>query len=144
MTEQYKVGDKVLVEATVGSIDTNGHIWLASITDISRGICSIDPKEIRPYTPRQEFEHGEVVEVKDVNGKNWHKALYIGKSHVCDATYLHLANPLWHDGSLGSWSCYKHCRKLTTKKETITIGGVDYYKDDVEKALKDLKPVEGK
>lgn len=145
MTKQYKFGDKVLVEAFVRS--THYHesgCYLDVIGSRSNKSSWAAYDKIRPYTPRQEFENGEVVEVSD-NGMLWRKALYIGKSHC--GSYLHLANIFRNphdskDVSLYYAENYKQVRKLQPR-ETITICGVDYYKDDVEKALKDLKPIKG-
>ena len=141
MTEQYKIGDKVLVEAVVKHAHYPDGLYL----DIkgTKDAVWFQDKMIRPYTPRQEFEYGEVVEVSD-DEKVWNKALYVGCSHnKMQSKIIFVANIITDIG-LKTVCGYMYCRKLTTKKETITIGGVDYYKDDVEKALKDLKPVEGK
>lgn len=141
MTEQYKIGDKVLVEAVVKHAHYPDGLYL----DIkgTKDAVWFQDKMIRPYTPRQEFEYGEVVEVRNNEGSEWLKTWYIGKSNNKKAVFPYIVNKDC-DGLTSDYSCFKYCRKLTTKKETITIGGVDYYKDDVEKALKDLKPVEGK
>ena len=144
MTHEYKIGEKVLVEMNIFHKDGLGNFYVNLCDRQGYAECFLaKPHEIRPYTPRQEFEYGEEVEVDEYGNGKWIKAKFIGTSHNNLSRFKYFANKISEEGVSLSYLSAIGCRKLTTKKETLTIGGVDYYKDDVEKALRDLKPIKG-
>ena len=136
----YKIGDSILVHMRIGHIDKSGKIHAFS-NDLTMETEVINPDRIRPYTPRQEFEYGEEVEVKTEFDSHWLKAKFIGKSH--HEEFFYAVNILSHTG-VWPLQIFPCIRKLNTKKETITIGNTTYDKSEFEAAVKGLKPVEGK
>lgn len=136
----YKTGDKVLVEMVLEEIDLKNfpEKWATVSYEQDKAFVRLDV--IRPYTPRQEFEYGEEVEVDEYGNGEWIKAKFIGTSHNNISRFKYFANKISEEGVSPSYLSAIGCRK-PQPRDTITIGGVGYYKDDVETALKDLKPV---
>ena len=136
MTEQYKVGDKVLVEAEiVGASQIDG--TYAHLKILNLDFC-LSHTYVRPYTPRQEFEYGEEVEVYFEEHKEWYLAKYIGKTNE-HMRYGHIVNPIAH-GHIFPHRLFNKIRK-PQPRETITIAGAIYDKAEFESALKNLKKV---
>lgn len=140
MTNQkYKSGDKVLVEAEFCDIDImNGNYNLVIPHGLTRPCqeAVVSPTFIRPYTPKPEFEYGEVVEVAD--GGKWQEAIF--KSYLPDPNvgcpfFAHVRGRCYP-----SW--FSFCRKLQPKKELIEINGKKYDAEKVKERLADLKAEE--
>lgn len=146
MTKQkYKIGDKVLVEGLIVDTDNDDSYEIELLGDDQTVWVPFNP--LRPYAPRQEFEYGEEVWAKELINTNWEKALFIGKTHYKGRTlFPYCVNYYDELGSPKLSTSVSEVRKIinTKPRDTITIAGATYYKDDVEAATKYLEPVEGK
>lgn len=137
MTNQkYKIGDRVLVDATI--IDEDN--LKVEVFSHERSICY--PLQIRPHTPKPEFEYGEEVEVSDNISGKWYKAIfktYLPNPNVQDPDpypfFVHVCGQ-------GYTSWFAYCRKLQPKKELIEINGKKYDAEKVKERLADLKAEE--
>lgn len=149
--KNYKIGDKVLVEVFIKNAHYDGGFYVSHTEDRPMWI---EDSKIRPYTPRQEFEYGEEVEVRSYEDHKWVKRIYVGTIQGKRLPYITIARAyddehFIHDAQLNISSgnfethSWKYIRKLQPR-ETITIAGITYDKAEFENAVKDLKPVEGK
>lgn len=131
----YKIGEKVLVEMEIDEVRFDGTIGVIS-NALGFSAILTDNSRIRPFTPRQEFEYGEEVEVFDSDCGGWYKAKFMCKDNKTD-----LPHKFYAESSLdGVNYWYKQCRKPQPAKprDTITIGNTTY-----DKSEKDLKPIKG-
>lgn len=129
MTDQYKVGDRVLVEAEIDKIHSYGVDF--KMDGEAAGYCYFDtiyshaPTDIdgNVLRPGDECEFWNDERVKSISCFKY-----------CEEEFFYgeVRNKPW-----------VYCRKIT-KPKTIEFDGKTYNADDVRERLKDLKPVEGK
>lgn len=135
MTEQkYKVGDRVLVEATAVKIDDDGtikicldddHWWIDINAVYSHAPLDIDGNVLRPGDECKFWDDEDNIQTSKL------RSITIPINTIVKP---------FCSSKTDAW--YFNCRKIT-KPKTITIDGVVYDKSEVDEMLKKLKPLEG-
>lgn len=133
MTDQkYKIGDKVLIDATVEDLISPNRFSVS----IYGNFYAFKAEQLRPYTPKPEFEYGEMVEVRDREENKWLPFVFLTEIKNANIPFI-VAKDL-NDLKKLNWYCFKYCRKLQPKKDLIEIDGKKYDAEKVKERLAGL------
>mgnify|MGYP001021236008 FL=1 len=151
MTEQYKIGDKVLVEAKIESFDYSNECWVTLIDSHYKKQTNLVPlKCIQKYRFENEFENGETVEFGWSKGAGliYQKAKFVGKDNKKTSFYNsgpYIVNPINpENGRIEDAKSVNYVYKLGTNlpTETVEFGNKIFNRIEFESAIKNLKPLE--